>query len=102
MAKAENGLAGNSALDEGSSINCVFLLLLDGLLLFWRVLRFVVSFSPAVTGAATGVLAWLVGSSVLQIHCPNLDAWHILLSHLGVSALCSMAGLTLGRLTVRK
>jgi hypothetical protein len=55
-----------------------------------------------VTGAATGLLAGLVGASVLEIHCPNLDAWHILLSHLGVAALCSMAGLTLGRLTVRK
>jgi hypothetical protein len=69
---------------------------------FWLVLRRGALLSPAVTGAATGMLAGLVGASVLEIHCPNLDAWHILLSHLGVAALCSMAGLTLGRLTVRK
>lgn len=68
----------------------------------WLVLRRGVILSQAVTGTATGLLAGLVGASVLEIHCPNLDAWHILLSHLGVAALCSMAGLTLGRLTIRK
>jgi hypothetical protein len=48
------------------------------------------------TGAATGLLAGLVGTSALEIHCPNLDAWHILVSHLGVAVLGAMAGLVVG------
>jgi hypothetical protein len=64
---------------------------------FWLMLRRGAILSPTMTGAATGLLSGLVGTSVLEIHCPNLDAWHILVSHLGVAVLCSMAGLTLGR-----
>jgi hypothetical protein len=52
--------------------------------------------SPGMTGAATGLLAGLVGTTVLEIHCPNLDAWHILISHLGVAMLCALAGLVIG------
>jgi hypothetical protein len=32
---------------------------------------------------------------VLEIHCPNLDAWHILVSHLGVAILCALACLVI-------
>lgn len=64
---------------------------------FWLVLRRGAIISPTMTGATTGLLSGLVGTSVLEIHCPNLDAWHILVSHLGIAVLCSMAGLTLGR-----
>jgi len=63
---------------------------------FWLVLRRGAILSPAMTGAATGLLAGLVGTSVLEIHCPNLDAWHILVSHLGVAILCALAGLVIG------
>jgi hypothetical protein len=51
---------------------------------------------PAMTGAVTGLIAGLVGTSVLQIHCPNLDVWHIVVWHLGVAVVCSIAGLGLG------
>ncbi len=54
---------------------------------FWLMLRRGAILSPGMTGAATGLLAGLVGTSVLEIHCPNLDAWHILVSHLGVAML---------------
>ena len=64
--------------------------------LFWVVLRRGAVLSPSMTGAATGLLAGLVGTSVLEIHCPNLDAWHILVSHLGVAMLCALAGLVTG------
>ena len=63
---------------------------------FWLVLRRGAVLSPSMTGAATGLLAGLVGTSVLEIHCPNLDAWHILVSHLGVAVLCGLAGLVIG------
>ncbi len=52
--------------------------------------------SPGLTGAATGLLAGLVGTTVLEIHCPNLDASHILVSHLGVSLLLAVAGFVAG------
>jgi hypothetical protein len=63
---------------------------------FWLVLRRGAVLSPSMTGAATGLLAGLVGTSALEIHCPNLDAWHILVSHLGVAVLCALAGLVTG------
>jgi hypothetical protein len=62
----------------------------------WLVLRRGAVLSPSMTGAATGLLAGLVGTSVLEIHCPNLDAGHILVAHLGVSFLCATAGFLIG------
>jgi hypothetical protein len=62
----------------------------------WFVLRRGAILSPSVTGLATGLFAGLVGTTALEIHCPILDAWHILLSHLGVALLGAMAGLFLG------
>jgi hypothetical protein len=52
--------------------------------------------SPIMTGAATGLLAGLAGATALEIHCPNLDASHILVSHLGVAVLGAVAGLVVG------
>jgi len=52
--------------------------------------------SPRTTGAAAGLLAGLAGTSMLEMHCPILDAWHILLAHLGVAILCALAGLAMG------
>jgi hypothetical protein len=63
---------------------------------FWLVLRRGAILSPGMTGAATGLFAGLVGTSVLEIHCPNLDAWHILVSHLGVAIICALGGLVTG------
>jgi hypothetical protein len=47
---------------------------------FWLVLRRGAILSPRMTGVAAGLLAGLAGTSTLEMHCPNLDAWHILLS----------------------
>ena len=63
---------------------------------FWLMLRRGAILALSMTAAATGLLAGLVGTSVLEIHCPNLDAWHILISHLGVAMLCALAGLVIG------
>jgi hypothetical protein len=62
----------------------------------WLMLRRGAILSPSMTGGAIGLFAGLVGTSVLQIHCPNLDASHILVSHLGVAILCALAGLAIG------
>jgi hypothetical protein len=34
--------------------------------------------------------------SVLEVHCANLHASHILVSHLGVAMLCALASLVIG------
>jgi hypothetical protein len=65
----------------------------------WLVLRRGAILSPRMTGAATGLLAGLVGTTALEIHCPNLEASHILVSHLGVAVLGTMAGLFFGLAT---
>ncbi len=62
----------------------------------WFVLRRGAILSPAMTGAATGLLAGLVGTTALEIHCPNLDAWHILVAHLGVAVLGALSGFLFG------
>jgi hypothetical protein len=62
----------------------------------WMVQRRSAVLYPAMTGATTGLIAGLVGTSVLEIHCPNLDAWHKVVWHLGVAVVGSVAGLGLG------
>ena len=62
----------------------------------WLVLRRGAILSPALTGAAAGLLAGLVGTSSLELHCPNLHAAHILVSHLGVAVLGATVGLFTG------
>jgi len=64
--------------------------------LVWLVLRKGVFLAPAFTGATAGVLAGLVGAAALEVHCPNLNAWHILLSHVGVAVCLGMAGGMIG------
>ena len=63
---------------------------------FWLVLRRGTVLSPRLTGAATGLFAGLAGTAALEFHCPNLDAWHILVSHLGVAVLGALVGLLIG------
>ena len=67
--------------------------------LFWLILRRAAVLSPPMTGAAAGLLSGLVGAACLQIHCPNLDASHILVGHLGVAVLGAGAGLIIGLVT---
>jgi hypothetical protein len=62
----------------------------------WLVLRRGAILSPIMTGGATGLLAGLAGTTALGIHCPNLDAWHILASHLGVAVIGAVVGLVVG------
>jgi hypothetical protein len=64
--------------------------------LFWLVLRRGAVLSPSMTGATTGLLAGLAGTTVLEIHCTILNGWHILASHVGVAILGALAGLLAG------
>ena len=63
---------------------------------FWFLLRRGAILSPRLSGAATGLLAGLVGTTALEIHCPNLDLAHILTWHLGVAILGAVVGFSLG------
>jgi hypothetical protein len=63
---------------------------------FWFLLRQGAILSPRIAEAATGLLAGLVGTTALEIHCPILDLQHILTSHLGVAILGAVAGFLVG------
>jgi predicted anti-sigma-YlaC factor YlaD len=62
----------------------------------WFVLRRGAVLSPTMTGLASGLFAGLLGTMVLEIHCPILDAWHILFAHLGVLVILTTIGLGVG------
>ncbi len=58
--------------------------------------------TPAPTGATAGGLAGLVGLAVLEIHCPNLNVYHIVAWHVSVTLVCAIAGLVLSSVTFQR
>jgi hypothetical protein len=71
-------------------------------ILFALVLSRGAALSPALTGATAGGLAGLVGLTVLEIHCPNLNVYHIVVWHVSVTLICAIAGLVLSSVTFRR
>jgi hypothetical protein len=67
-------------------------------LLLWMLLRRGAVLFPKVTGAAVGGLAGLVGMSVLEVNCVNVNVFHVLVWHWGVILIGSLAGLAFGAL----
>jgi len=65
-------------------------------LLFWMLLRRGAILFPKLIGAAAGGFAGLIGLSVLEINCSNLNVYHILVWHWGVILITSLAGVALG------
>ena len=57
-------------------------------LLLWRG----AGLTPGLLGATAGGLAGLAGLTVLEIHCPNLNLYHILAAHASVVVVCTMLG----------
>jgi hypothetical protein len=65
-------------------------------LLFWLLVRRGAMLFPKLIGAAAGGLAGLIGLCVLEIICPNLNVFHILVWHWGVVFVNSVAGALVG------
>ncbi len=70
--------------------------------LFWSLLRRGAILSPGLTGTIAGGLAGLVGLMVLEVRCPNLGLYHILVWHWGLTLLAMLGGLALGGLWNRR
>jgi hypothetical protein len=65
-------------------------------LLFWLLLRRGAILFPQLVGAAVGGLAGLAGFSVLELNCPNMNLFHIVVWHWGVGLIGTAAGAFIG------
>lgn len=65
-------------------------------LLSWLVLRRGFAVSGVSAGLAAGTMAGLAGVSMLELHCPNFQAAHVLVWHLGVLLVSAGLGLLCG------
>jgi hypothetical protein len=73
-------------------------------LLSWLLLRRGFAVSPASAGLVAGTLGGLAGAGMLELHCPNFQAAHILVWHTAVVPVSAALGALLGwalRLRVR-
>jgi hypothetical protein len=69
---------------------------IPGALLLWLVLRHGAILAPKLTAATAGGFAGLIGLTVLEVHCPILNRYHILVWHMGVVLISMLGGLSLG------
>ena len=61
-------------------------------LLSWLVLRRGFAVNPISAGLVAGNLAGLAGVGVLELHCPNFQAFHVLVWHTAVVPVSGVAG----------
>ncbi len=62
----------------------------------WLALRRGFAVNPASAGLAAGTLAGLAGLAMLELHCPNLRAPHIMVWHTAVVPVSALAGTLVG------
>lgn len=82
-----------------AGLECLFTGLLHAApagLLAWWVLRRGFAVRPVSAGLAAGVLAGLAGVTLLELHCPNFEALHILVWHTLVVPVSGGIGAALG------
>jgi hypothetical protein len=65
-------------------------------LAIWLVLRRGLAVNPAAAGLMVGALAGLAGVSMLELHCANLEAPHVMVWHTAVVPVSAAAGAFLG------
>jgi hypothetical protein len=65
-------------------------------LLSWLILRRGFAVSPASAGLVAGTLGGLAGVGLLELHCPNFQAAHVLVWHTAVVPVSAALGALLG------
>jgi hypothetical protein len=65
-------------------------------LVSWLVLRRGFAVNPVSAGLSAGILAGLAGVAMLELHCPNFQAAHILVWHTAVVPVSGALGALLG------
>jgi hypothetical protein len=68
----------------------------------WLLLRRGFAVNPAGAGLAAGTLAGLAGLLMLEMHCPNFRAPHVMVWHTAVVPISALVGAVLARITVRR
>lgn len=68
----------------------------------WLMLRRGYAVSPVSAGLAAGMMAGLGGLVLLELHCPNFRAPHIMTWHTAVVPVSALAGAALARIGARK
>ena len=63
---------------------------------FWLLLRRGAILHAKLVGAAAGMLGGLAGLTVLELSCPNVNVFHILVWHCGGVLISSVGGALLG------
>jgi hypothetical protein len=82
-----------------AGLSCLFTGLLHATaaaVLAWWVLRRGFALNPVSAGLAAGVLGGLAGVTLLELHCPNFEALHVLIWHTLVVPASAAAGAALG------
>jgi hypothetical protein len=69
---------------------------------FWLILSRGAVLNMPATGALAGLLGGLTGATILELHCPDFNAAHILVGHWGAALLCAGLGWLAGELAARR
>lgn len=64
----------------------------------WLVLRRGFAVNPTAAGLAAGTLAGLAGLTMLELHCPNFHAMHVMVWHTAVIPISALIGALLAKL----
>jgi hypothetical protein len=68
----------------------------------WLLLRRGFSVNPAASGFARGALAGSAGVFMLELHCPNFEAPHVIVWHIAVLPVCGLVGVAAGMHAARR
>lgn len=88
--------AGLACLETG------LLLAIPTAFLGWLVLRRGYAVNSVTAGLVAGTLAGIAGVSMLELHCPNFQALHILVWHVAVVPVSAVAGALLAWILARR
>lgn len=68
----------------------------------WLLVRRGYAVNPLAAGMAAGTLAGLAGATLLELHCSNFQAPHVMLWHTAVVTIAGAVGALLGRVRTAK